>query len=40
MNRAYISLGSNIGNRLHYLQQAVNLLQDAKGMNAPSIFYI
>lgn len=30
MNRAYISLGSNIGNRLLFLQQAVQSLQDAK----------
>ena len=32
MNRAYISLGSNIGDRLHYLQQAVRLLQYVKGI--------
>ncbi|GGA48365.1 2-amino-4-hydroxy-6-hydroxymethyldihydropteridine diphosphokinase [Psychrobacillus lasiicapitis] len=32
MNRAYISLGSNIGDRLHYLQQAVRLLQNVKGI--------
>lgn len=32
MNKAYISLGSNIGDRLHYLQQAVRLLQNVKGI--------
>lgn len=29
MNIAYISLGSNIGDRLHYLQQAVQLLRES-----------
>jgi len=37
MNRAYISLGSNIGNRLHYLQRAVNLLQDSKGVEVHQV---
>lgn len=32
MNKAYISLGSNIGDRLHYLQQAVRSLQNVKGI--------
>ncbi|TQR06581.1 2-amino-4-hydroxy-6-hydroxymethyldihydropteridine diphosphokinase [Psychrobacillus soli] len=32
MNRAYISLGSNIGSRLLFLQQAVRSLQDVKGI--------
>lgn len=32
MNRAYISLGSNIGNRLLFLQQAVRSLQATNGV--------
>ncbi|SES43320.1 2-amino-4-hydroxy-6-hydroxymethyldihydropteridinediphosphokinase [Psychrobacillus sp. OK032] len=37
MNRAYISLGSNIGNRLHFLQQAVFLLQGAKDVKVRQV---
>ena len=37
MNIAYISLGSNIGNRLQYLQQAVRLLQDEKNVKVRQV---
>ena len=37
MNRAYISLGSNIGDRLHYLQQAVQLLTVTEGIHVNQV---
>ena len=37
MNSAFISLGSNIGNRLEYLQQAVRLLQQIELVNVVNI---
>jgi 2-amino-4-hydroxy-6-hydroxymethyldihydropteridine diphosphokinase len=37
MNIAYISLGSNIGNRFRYLQQAVQLLNETKGINVNQV---
>ncbi|MEK3979370.1 2-amino-4-hydroxy-6-hydroxymethyldihydropteridine diphosphokinase [Psychrobacillus sp. FSL K6-2836] len=37
MNIAFISLGSNIGNRLEYLQQAVDLLQQIEHVNVANM---
>ena len=37
MNTAYISLGSNIGNRLEYLQQAVRLLQQLESVDVRQV---
>lgn len=37
MNLAYISLGSNIGNRLEFLQEAVGLLKETKQIEVKRI---
>lgn len=37
MNKVFISLGSNIGNRFRYLQQAVRLLQQVEWMNVVNV---
>ena len=37
MNKAYISLGSNIGNRLEFLQEAVILLEKAKEIDVTKV---
>ena len=37
MNTVFISLGSNIGNRFHYLQQAVLLLQQLEQVNVINV---
>lgn len=37
MNTVFISLGSNIGNRFGYLQQAVRLLQQVERMNVVNV---
>jgi len=37
MNTAYLSLGSNIGNRLEYLQQAVRLLQQLESVDVRQV---
>ncbi|MET0958945.1 MAG: 2-amino-4-hydroxy-6-hydroxymethyldihydropteridine diphosphokinase [Psychrobacillus psychrotolerans] len=37
MNTVFISLGSNIGNRFEYLQQAVRLLQQVEGVNVVKV---
>lgn len=41
MNRAYISVGSNIGNRFDYLKKSIQLLQSTEGVkvNAVSSIY-
>ena len=37
MNITFISLGSNIGNRLEYLQQAVDLLQQIEHVDVANM---
>ena len=37
MNRAYISLGSNIGDRFHYLQKAVQILTATEDINVNQV---
>jgi len=37
MNIAYVSLGSNIGNRLYYLQQAVILLRETERLEVVKV---
>ncbi|WP_144513499.1 2-amino-4-hydroxy-6-hydroxymethyldihydropteridine diphosphokinase [Bacillus sp. FJAT-22090] len=37
MNIAYVSLGSNIGNRLHYLQRAVQLLRESSRIEVEKV---